>query len=158
VKRLFHWLRCWPGPTRPFGLFLETQETTMEAVETVRQPATIGRVVTYRSRTGDYDVPAIVNCTVDTLNEKGVEAYRESAGKRGVPPLSTANHVHLTVLTPGMPGQRADAEDFKVAGVAVSENVAGCYQEWDIPFWQPAEHDPENDAPMPGSWRWPQRV
>ncbi len=120
---------------------------------------TIGRIVIYRSRTGDYDVPAIVNCTVDTLAPKGVEAYEATDGERGVPPLSGDEHVHLTVLTPGMPGQRAEAEDFKVAGVAVSENVAGCYQEWDVPLTDPHRINRSGGLdPLPGTWRWPERA
>lgn len=103
---------------------------------------TIGRIVIYRSRTGDYDVPAIVNCTAESINPKGVEAGH-------VPPLTGEGHVHLTVLTPGKPGLRGTATDFKVESEhGRSENVAGCYQEWDI---APAQ---EGD-PTPGSWRWP---
>lgn len=106
---------------------------------------TIGRVVIYRSRTGDYDVPAIVSATTDTLNPKGVELGH-------VPALSTPNHVHLTVLTPGKPGKRRDADDFLVESPhGRGENVAGTYQEWDI---GPAE----GDEPAPGTWRWPERV
>jgi hypothetical protein len=108
---------------------------------------TIGRIVVYRSRTGDYDVPAIINCTTDTLNPKGVEAGY-------VPDLSSDLHVHLTVFTPGKPGLRTDALDFKVESEhGRSENVAGSYQEWDIPV-----HDDEGRAPTPpepGTWRWP---
>lgn len=107
----------------------------------------IGRIVTYRSRTGDYDVPAIVTATTETLNPKGPAAYEESGGHKGVPPLSSETHVHLTVFTPGLPGQRATAEDFKVQSEhGMSENVSGCYQEWDIPFYA---------EPAPGAWRWP---
>lgn len=107
------------------------------------QSPTIGRIVIYRSRTGDYDVPAIVTATQETLNPKGVEAGF-------VPALSSEDHVHLTVFTPGMPGMRRSAEDFKVESEhGVSENVAGCYQEWDIPFVAEGS---------PGSWRWPVRA
>lgn len=111
---------------------------------------TLGRVVIYRSRTGNYDVPAIVTGTEDTLAEAGVRAYKESEGQAGVPPLTSPTHVHLTVLTPGLPGLRAGADDFKVESeFPRSENVAGTYQEWDIP------HDPVGSA---GTWRWPERV
>lgn len=107
---------------------------------------TIGRIVIYRSRTGDYDVPAIVTATLDTLNRKGVDLGH-------VPPLSSAENVHLTVFTPGKPGKRREADDFKVESAhGRSENVAGCYQEWDIP---PAA---ETGEPGPGTWRWPERV
>lgn len=122
---------------------------------------TIGRIVIYRSRTGDYDVPAIINATVDTLNRKGVEAGY-------VPDLSSAEHVHLTVLSPGMPGLRKTGEhtDFKVVSKhPVSENVSGCYQEWDIPQWFTPEITGGPDIPAsppvdpePGSWRWPELV
>lgn len=113
---------------------------------------TIGRIVIYRSRTGDYDVPAIVNCTVETINAKGVEAGH-------VPPLSSPEHVHLTVLTPGKPGMRRDAADFKVeSDHGRSENVAGCYQEWDIPIAWPDVHPLSQTVIAPGTWRWPERV
>lgn len=102
---------------------------------------TIGRIVIYRSRTGDYSVPAIVTATQETLNLKGVELGH-------VPGLYSASHVHLTVFTPGKPGMRRGADDFKIESQHErSENVAGCYQEWDIPF------DPNGQ--MPGSWSWP---
>ena len=116
---------------------------------------TIGRIVIYRSRTGDYDVPAIVTATMASLNRKGVE-------QGYVPDLSSDEHVHLTVFSPGMPGLRKTGEhtDFKVVSKhPVSENVSGCYQEWDIPpddvvdaAVNPSEH------PKPGTWRWPERV
>jgi hypothetical protein len=108
---------------------------------------TIGRVVVYRSRTGSYSVPAIVTATVDTLNPAGVAAGH-------VPPLEDQWHVHLTVLTPGKPGMRGGAGDFQVESEHPrSENVAGCYQEWDIPF------DSSDDSEQaPGTWRWPQRA
>lgn len=108
---------------------------------------TIGRIVIYRSRTGDYSVPAIVTATADTLNPKGVE-------EGNVPPLTGDEHVHLTVFTPGAPGLRADASDFKVESAhGRSENISGCYQEWDIP------PDPSDLLdPAPGTWRWPPRA
>jgi hypothetical protein len=103
----------------------------------------IGDRVIYRSRTGDYDVPAIVNCTVDTINPEGVELGH-------VPALSGDYCVHLTVLTPGKPGMRREATDFKTESPhGRSENVAGTYQEWDVAY----NHD-GNDEPAPGSWRW----
>jgi hypothetical protein len=115
----------------------------MDPLEIGQQRPTLGRIVIYRSRTGDYDVPAIVNCTVESINPKGVEAGH-------VPPLTDFANVHLTVFSPGKPGLRKGAEDFKVTSDhPVSENVSGCYQEWDIPF------DSEGG---PGTWRWPARV
>ena len=51
---------------------------------------TLGRIVIYRSRTGDYDVPAIINCTVETINPKGVESGN-------LPDLSGESNVYITV-------------------------------------------------------------
>lgn len=118
------------------------------------QPPTIGRIVIYRSRTGDYDVPAIITATVDTLNAKNVEAGH-------IPTLTDADHVHLTCFTAGFPGKRGDAEDFKVKSEhPISENVAGCYQEWDIPLDSTVPELPDGnpDSIAPGTWRWPTRV
>lgn len=106
----------------------------------------IGRIVIYRSRTGDYDVPAIVTATAETLNAKGVELGH-------VPNLTAPGNVHLTVFTPGKPGMRRDAQDFLVESVHErSENFSGCYQEWDIPL-----NDPATGDIAPGTWRWPVR-
>lgn len=44
---------------------------------------TIGRIVIYTSRTGDYEVPAIITATVDSLNPKGVELGH-------IPPLTAS--------------------------------------------------------------------
>lgn len=111
---------------------------------------TIGRIVIFRSRTGDYDVPAMVTATKETLNPRNVEAGH-------IPGVSSETNVHLTVFTPGPPGKRADAADFKTESEhGRSENVAGTYQEWDVP-----QETQEGIAPasaMPGSWRWPDRV
>lgn len=125
-------------------------------IEQMYPKPSIGRVVHYRSRTGNYTLPAIVNCTTDSIYQPGVDAGF-------VPPLSSDDHVHLTVFSPGRPGMRVTAgqtpgsDDFIVkSAYPVSENVAGCYQEWDI------EHD--DDDPLqgseqkPGTWRWPPRV
>lgn len=107
---------------------------------------TIGRIVIYRSRTGTYSVPAIVSATVDTLNPDGVAAGH-------VPDLEDPMQVHLTVFTPGKPGMRGGAGDFKVESPhGRSENVAGCYQEWSIPF-----DDSDEQEQAPGTWRWPVR-
>jgi hypothetical protein len=106
---------------------------------------TIGRIVIYRSRTGDYDIPAIVTATQDTLNLKGVEAGY-------VPPLSGDYSVHLTVFSPGKGGLHKEAENFLVKSeYPVSENVSGCYQEWDISI-------AIANTIGPGTWRWPERV
>lgn len=119
----------------------------------------VGRIVLYRSRTGSYTVPAIITATVSSLNQAGVDAGH-------VPALSDEDNVHLTVFTPGKPGMRGGAGDFLCESEhGRSENVAGCYQEWDI---APAGalgnersadivQDDEKVFP-PGTWAWPQRV
>jgi hypothetical protein len=43
-----------------------------------------------------------------------VKLWEDSYGQRGVPDLTGDMNVHLTVFTPGLPGQRGDADDFKV--------------------------------------------
>lgn len=107
------------------------------------QPLAIGRVVVYRSRTGNYDVPALVNCTQDSIFPRGVEAGY-------VPPLTEPHSVHLTVLTPGIPGKRTTADDFVAPSEhPISENVAGCYQEWDIKY---------DESGAAGTWSWPKRT
>lgn len=99
----------------------------------------IGRIVTYRSKTGSYDLPAIVTATSATLDPKGVELGH-------VPELSSAEHVHLTVFTCGKQGTARE-------GNAVNNEAAGgSYQEFDIPLCKSTEEI------APGSWRWPERV
>ena len=111
----------------------------------------IGRIVHYRSRTGNYTVPAMVTCTVDTLAPIGVKVWTETEGKGGVPPLSSDTHVHLAVFTPGMPGMRAGAQDFVAeSDHPRSENIGGTYQEWDIPM-----DDGTAEEQAAGTWRWP---
>lgn len=100
------------------------------------QKPTICRMVVYRSRTGRYSVPAVINCTVDSIDPEGVRLGH-------VPPLSLDTNVHLTVFTPGKPGTSR-------GGPVTSNNVAGCYQEWDIPY--------DSTGERPGSWSWPVRV
>lgn len=118
---------------------------------------TIGRIVIYRSRTGDYDVPAIINATAETLNRKGVEAGY-------IPDLSAHGNVHLTVFSPGVPGavpMGHEAPRFTVESTArihgeplpISQNQGGTYQEWDIPL-----NDPATGEIAPGTWRWPVRA
>lgn len=107
---------------------------------------TIGRIVRFRSRTGSYTVPAIITATVDTLDPRGVELGHVSG-------LSSPTHVHLTVFTSGKPGMRRGADNFVGARAAepVSENVAGCYQEWNVPLDVPEVEGEE----YPGTWHWP---
>lgn len=128
-------------------------------VETAATPApTLARSVLYRSRTGSYTVPAVVTCTTRSLNPAGVESGN-------LPPLSSDRHVHLTVLTPGKPGKRATADDFVVTSQEpISENVAGCYQEWDVPEWTAPDEQlqlwesGDYSQQAPGTWAWPPRV
>lgn len=122
------------------------------------QKPSICRIVVYRSRTGNYSVPAVVTATEDSLYRPGVEGGF-------VPDLSSPMHVHLTVFTPGLPGMRVTAEDFEAPvpeGQVISENVAGCYQEWNVPFEAlrlggPVD-DPHHLVPSAGTWHWPPRV
>jgi hypothetical protein len=122
---------------------------------------TIGRIVLFRSRTGGYTVPAIITATTATLAPKGVEAFEASGGKKGVPPLSGPECVHLTVFTPGLPGQRAGADDFlePPRSGLVGENVAGTYQEWDVSYDEPGDAQSVlvYNQQAPGTWRWPTR-
>lgn len=111
------------------------------------QKPSVGLIVVYRSRTGDYDVPAVVSATVDTLFAPAVDA--------GVMPgLTSPSVVHLTVFTPGPQGKRHRAEnlsdaDYEHKGFGRSENQGGTYQEWQVPF------DADGG---PGTWRYPDRV
>lgn len=103
----------------------------------------IGCVVIYRTSIGDYDMPAIVTATKDTL--KGVELGY-------VPDLSSGDHVHLIVFSPVLGTQHGSANVLAVRG----ENVSGCYQEWNIPRWEAgrAGEQRASSKPWPGSWRW----
>lgn len=114
----------------------------------------IGRVVIYRSKVGEYDVPAIITATQETLHPEGVELFRESGGSDGVPPLSSPDHVHLTVLTPGL----SSSEPPK----PLDANMGGTYREWNVPMFEPRQEQspvpgtvPTPVDPDPGSWRWP---
>lgn len=108
----------------------------------------LGQVVLYRSRTGTYDVPAMVTCNVDSLNPRGVAAG-------GLPGLTGLSHVHLAVFTPGIPGRRIPTTDFITESPhGRAENIGGIYQEWDIgPAWE-VESMPGDPLPPPGTWRW----
>jgi len=122
------------------------------------QTPALTRAVLYRSRTGSYTVPAVITCTTRSLNPAGVEAGN-------LPPLSSDNHVHLTVFTPGKQGLRADASDFVVEPQwPVSENQGGTYQEFDIPLWEPQGSEVptwesgDYSVQPAGTWAWPQRL
>lgn len=54
----------------------------------------IGRIVVFRSRRGNYSMPAVVTATTETLWPEGIE-------RGDVPALSSSMHVHLHVFTPG---------------------------------------------------------
>ncbi|HEU5043070.1 MAG TPA: hypothetical protein VFT75_02925 [Nocardioidaceae bacterium] len=99
----------------------------------------LGEQVHYVSRTGAYEVPAIVTATELTLNRDNVAAGY-------IPDLQTG-HVHLTVFSPGPGGRRADATDFVTESPhGRNENQGGTYTEWDIrddPHGGPGTfHDP----------------
>jgi hypothetical protein len=105
---------------------------------------TIGRIVVYRSRTGDYECAAIISATRSTLNMKNVE-------KGYIPNLSDDTNVHLVVFSAGKPGMGRTAAEAEKEFLVKSEhgasaNVSGTYQEFNISF------DPEGS---PGTWRWP---
>jgi hypothetical protein len=112
---------------------------------------TLGRVVHYRSKTGRYTLAADVIGTVNSLAPEGVAAGF-------VPALSTSEHVHLLVKTPGLPGNRLPDTDPAIT----ADPKGGTYVEHNIPFWDPASlvkdeaWSPE-DQPA-GSWTWPPRV
>lgn len=121
---------------------------------------TLGRIVLFRSRTGDYDVPAIITATKASLNPKGVKAG-------AVPKLDSDQHLHLTVFTPGTPAVGVNAPGRttekaakeKLPEGASSLNLSGCYQEWNVPPQvPPIVGDPEARGTQelsPGAWRWP---
>ena len=89
-------------------------DSTPVAEET--QAPTIGRHVIFRSRTGDFDIPAIVTATEDSVDPEGVD-------KGNVPQLSGNRCVHLTVFTPQKPGTGTADDDVNPHGA--SENVTG---------------------------------
>lgn len=108
---------------------------------------TLGRIVHYVSRTGNYTLPAIVNCCLKSIYQPGVDAGF-------VPALTDGYRVHLTVFSPGRAGMRITAgetpgsEAFtNPSAHPVSENVSGCYQEWDVAY------DRDGGA---GTWHWPE--
>lgn len=66
----------------------------------------LGQTVAYVSRTGEYELPALVTMTRESQFTPGIE-------KGAVPALSSERHVHLHVFTPGRQGS---------------------YQEFNVPF------------------------
>lgn len=140
------------------------------------QLPTIGRIVIYRSKTGRYSIPAVITATLDSLDPVGVELYEQSAATvrregeplpldlsaQGIPPLSSPLHVHLTVFSPGLPGNGEPPKP-------MDANRGGTYREWDVPFFalgsdggpgvslSPSPGADEYEA-LAGSWHWPVRV
>jgi hypothetical protein len=112
---------------------------------------TIGRIVIYKSKTGDYVMPAIIAATTATLHRPNVEAGH-------IPDLDSDTHVHLIVFTTGIPGEvstnTAEQRPELVMPDRVNRPFGGTFQEWNIPQSQAAENV-EHDA---GSWFWPPRV
>ena len=114
-------------PTEPDTVFAEELEDARPVITSL---------VKYRSKTGNYDLPAVVNCTRETIDAKGVELGH-------VPALSADDCVHLTVFTPGKEGTSRGEMDT----IGLSVNKGGSYTEWDIPF-------DDSEEPAPGTWRW----
>lgn len=92
----------------------------------------LAEVVTYRSRTGGYDLAAIVTGTRDSVTDAGVASG-------DVRQLSSPSHVHLQVFTPGK---------------------ARHYQEFDVPQDDPGATSDVAlleagvaAEPQPGHWR-----
>lgn len=75
---------------------------------------TIGRIVHYRSKTGNYIMPAIIVATKDTLWPEGVE-------RGDVPDLDDENHVHLECFTPG---KNEHYQEFNVPYIAENDGAA----------------------------------
>lgn len=83
----------------------------------------IGRIVLYRSRTGNYTLPAVVTATQDTLWAEGVE-------RGDVPGLASEQHVHLHVFTPGTQGSYAE-HDVPMDDRAAGEQAPGSWR-WPV--------------------------
>ena len=120
---------------------------------------TIGRIVAYRSRTGNYTLPAIITATARTLHGEGVESG-------DVPAITDPERVHLTVFTPGLPAKKLRefedlSDDAHSTGIA-STPSGGSYQEWNVPFSPAVTFEPavigvgdEVEIQQPGTWAWP---
>jgi hypothetical protein len=121
----------------------------------------IGRIVIYRTdgRNGlSYDVPAIVNCTIDT------HPGNYPDGKHNPLPVPESDlHVHLTVFTPGGYGTktvrddtaRPPANDAAFVGADSIVPGSGTYVELNVPYDGIIGDDPDSTEVAPRSWRWP---
>lgn len=90
---------------------------------------TPGRDVLYRSKTGNYVLPAKVSVTIDNLFRPGVESG-------DLADLETPLHVHLKVINPGPE-----------------------YVEFNVPHAkQHPDYDSREEPFPPGTWRWPEMV
>lgn len=127
----------------------------------MNNPIMIGRVVWYRSKTGRYTCPAIITAITATLYQPAVDGGH-------IKPLTDETHVHLHVLTPGIPGERLPGTDPSIG----QANPGGYYQEFDVPFWDsemrgpledrlavilgPGTPEEEGGSVQPaGTWTWP---
>lgn len=115
------------------------------------QGLTIGRAVWYRSKSGDYTMPAVIAATTQTLHRGNVEAGY-------IPDLTSDTNVHLVVYTAGTPGRRNPETDPKL-GVA-NPPGGGTFQEWNIPYWGDESNTAQDalDYQPAGTWTWPPRV
>lgn len=97
-------------------------------------PPTIGRIVHYRTKHGDYYVPAIVNSTVDSLGETGLarNAERVAAGDEQSVALDSPMHANLTVFGP-----------------------LSTYHEVNVPYDEGVVDGHNRADGAPRTWRWP---
>ena len=93
---------------------------------------TLGRIVHYRGKQGLLAArAAIVTATVDTLDQRGVEAGH-------VPALDSDEHVHLWVFTPG---------------------EQGGFPEFNVPRGEASDEESATAGTIPpGTWCWPPRT
>lgn len=119
---------------------------------------TIGRIVIYRTdgRNGlAYDLPAIITCTEETHPGDYPDGQQNP-----LPAPQSAEHVHLTVFTPGGFGTKIGEpgyegiepmNDREFKGAPGLVPGSGTYVEWNVPM-----NDPDDeDDPQPRTWRWP---
>lgn len=115
----------------------------------------MGRIVWYRSRTGDYACAALITATKDgPVCQRNIdEGYMVG--------FTSATHVHLDVRSPGIPGKQRTSdftEGFKdQTGIKMPASSGG-YAEFDVPFWHPGKDKWEFDEQPPRTWTWPPRI